>query len=42
MKILIDVIRHGTWPERLKVAWLFLLLIGGWAMLGAARWWLEG
>jgi hypothetical protein len=42
MQTLIDVIRRGSWGERLKVTWLFLLLTGGWAIIGLARWWVEG
>ena len=42
MQTLIEVLKNGTWSDRLKIAWLFLLLIGGWAILGAVRWWVEG
>jgi hypothetical protein len=43
MHTLIDIIRRGTLRERLKLAWLFLLLTGGWAAGAGLYWlWLEG
>ena len=42
MPDLLNILRHGPWPDRLLALGFFLLLLGGWSALAALAWWLDG